>query len=223
MNKPFTETHAYEKIKTFISSISKSIKINEQHNNTKYLEELDKIRQIISSTPLSDEKGRFANPNLRIVFLQIKHENKYFINSWGNSKRLDYGAGHELNYLCYCYQKYVERELNINEVCNLLIEYFKIVKMFIEKFNIEPAGSKGMWTLDSYQLLPFVIGSAQASKKVEEWFQDILDRNKSILVGRLIYRKWNDVHEDMYKMYDREVLSRHVVTKSFLYSEYLEE
>lgn len=223
MTKIFTETPAYEKIKYFINIISESVKKEQQFNNEKLINELNLIRNIITSTPLSDEKGRFANPNLRMVFLQIKHENSYFQNSWGNSKRLDYGTGHELNYLCYCYQKYCEKELKLNEVCNLLIEYFKIVKMFIIKFNIEPAGSKGMWTLDSYQLLPFVIGSAQSSVQIKDWFQEILDNNKSILLGRIFHRKWNDVYKEMFQMYDKEVLSRHVVTKSFLFSEYLEE
>lgn len=223
MNKNFIETHAYEKIKNFIDTISKSLKIEKQHINSKYMKELDTIKKIIINTPLSDEKGRFANPNLKIVFLQIKHDNKYFINSWGNFKRLDYGTGHELNYLCYCYQKNFEKDLEINEVCNLLIEYFKIIKMFINKFNIEPAGSKGMWTLDSYQLLPYVIGSAQASSQIDEWFQEILDRNNSILYGRLFHRKWNDIYKDMFKMYDKEVLSRHVVTKSFIFSDCLKE
>jgi serine/threonine-protein phosphatase 2A activator len=118
-----------------------SIKTEEQVVNTHYTNELMYMHTLVSTTSLACERGRFANPNAKLVYENMTYKNEYLKNSWGNSMRLDYGTGHELNYFCYCYHEYVQDRLHINEVSLLLVKYFRTAKLFINKFNMEPIGS----------------------------------------------------------------------------------
>ncbi|PRD30322.1 UNVERIFIED_CONTAM: Serine/threonine-protein phosphatase 2A activator [Trichonephila clavipes] len=106
--------------------------------------------------------------------------------------------------------------------------YWKVSRKFINKFNLEPAGSKGTWTLDSYQLLSYVFGSAESCLGVQDWYRELVDDCRSVLAVRMFSRHWRDITKDMVCMYRKEVLSRIVVTKSFVsksfvYSEYLKK
>ncbi|KAK6090941.1 hypothetical protein P3W45_000186 [Vairimorpha bombi] len=221
MEFDFLKTPAYKNITDFIDEIVVSIQSEDQTINKKISDKLEDINKLVERIPLSIDKGRFANPNASIVFTNISSDNLYIQNSFGNSKRLDYGTGHELNFLCYCYEEYCKNNLKLNEIFNLLKMYWKVSRKFISKFNLEPAGSKGTWTLDSYQLLPYVFGSAESCLSMKDWYKDLLDDCKSVLALRMFSRHWSDITKDMIVMYKKEVLSRNVVTKSFIYSEYL--
>ncbi|WUR02091.1 serine/threonine-protein phosphatase 2A activator (PTPA) [Vairimorpha necatrix] len=215
----FTVSSSYKSLKLFINEIVKSIKTEDQNDNEQLTKILDDINNIITSTPLSSERGRYANPNAKEVFLNISNTKyndiedleKYLKNSFGNSKRLDYGTGHELNFLCFCYSAKCASILSLNEVYNLFKKYWSVSRHFISKFNLEPAGSKGSWSLDDYQLLHFVFGAAQGGYVFD----------KLILSTRSLVTRNLKTIEDYINLYDREVLMRNVVTKSFIYSRYL--
>lgn len=233
MNIDFLSTPSYKCIKIFINDIVSSIQKDKQIENNNIINILENIYNIIYSVPLSNEKGRYANPNSKDVFNKILEVdvtsffdfninstldinnllelNKYLHNSFGNNKRLDYGTGHELNFLCFCYVAYKFNVLSINEIYLVFKQYWRISKYFINKFNLEPAGSKGSWSLDDYQLLPFVFGVAENG----DFFHNLRLINKSVVLLQL-----RNI-DDYIKMYDREVLRRHVVTKSFIYGKYL--
>ncbi|KAK0542562.1 Serine/threonine-protein phosphatase 2A activator 2, partial [Tilletia horrida] len=70
----------------------------------------------------------------------------YFDEAWGNTRRIDYGSGMELNFMCW-----------------LLILYKLGIFDDASTYFLEPAGSHGVWGLDDYHFLPFLLGAAQLS------------------------------------------------------------
>ncbi|MCJ1477845.1 Serine/threonine-protein phosphatase 2A activator 1 [Lambiella insularis] len=93
----------------------------------------------------------------------------YFLGSFGSSQRLDYGTGHELSFLAFlaCVWKLggfpdgtggdVERQI----ILGVLDPYLILVRRLITTYNLEPAGSHGVWGLDDHSFLPYIFGSAQ--------------------------------------------------------------
>jgi serine/threonine-protein phosphatase 2A activator len=96
---------------------------------------------------------------------------KYLLGSFGSAQRLDFGTGHELSFLAFLAglwklgafsadaQDSLEREL----VLGVIEPYIDLVRGIIKTYNLEPAGSHGVWGLDDHFFLPFIFGSAQLS------------------------------------------------------------
>lgn len=90
----------------------------------------------------------------------------YLCESFGNTQRIDYGTGHELNFFmflaCLAKLKLVEEKQDfIHLVTEVFVAYLKVVRELQTVYWLEPAGSKGAWGLDDYQFLPFLLGSSQ--------------------------------------------------------------
>jgi len=230
----FVDTESYAKIYNFILMIDDSIKNSEQKWNSYYIDVLMNINKIVEETEKSESPQRYANEAAKIVFQRINemYDDEYLRNSFGNSIRLDYGTGHELNYLCYLYTQYCEGKLGINCMFNILIKYFEIIRIFIGKFNLEPAGSHGIWGLDDYQFLPFLFGSSELfntrfkfNELREDKYYFIAVKEKlggtSHILQSIIDKDWSSINRGMIKMYDDCVLRRNVVTQHFIYSKYL--
>lgn len=78
---------------------------------------MEKICQDV--TPVDNEKSRFGNPAFQQFYDQVVDQSAslqasigvlptaipelsaYFNESWGNRKRIDYGTGHETNFLAW--------------------------------------------------------------------------------------------------------------------------
>lgn len=107
----------------------------------------------------------------------------YLCESFGNKMRIDYGTGHELNFVIFLIglSSLTEIEGGDNEdmyitqakLRNYVVTYrWSILKLFTDsylslcrrvqrKFRLEPAGSRGVYNMDDYQFLPFLLGAAQ--------------------------------------------------------------
>ncbi|CAD25432.1 similarity to HYPOTHETICAL PROTEIN YIP3_yeast [Encephalitozoon cuniculi GB-M1] len=230
----FVETEAYARIYNFILMVDDSIKNSEQRQSKHHMDVLADITRIVSETEKDPSPQRYANMAAKTVFKKIydTYDDEYLRNSFGNQIRLDYGTGHELNFLCYLYAQYCRGSIGIDCVFTILVKYFEIVRLFITKFNLEPAGSHGMWGLDDYQFLPFLFGSSELCNTTLRF--DELDGSKCYFVAvekklggssrilkSIMDKDWASINRGMIRMYDDHVLRRSVVTQHFIYGEYL--
>jgi len=91
----------------------------------------------------------------------------YLTLSFGDRTRIDYGTGHELNFICVllCLEMGHEGRLLIDNldilIMNVFRTYTNVVTKLISSFRVQPAGSKGCWGLDDYFHIPFIIGASQ--------------------------------------------------------------
>ncbi|QPG73488.1 hypothetical protein FOA43_000799 [Brettanomyces nanus] len=164
----------------------KSLPVNESIQGL--LDLLDDIDRISDSHPIEKHStSRFGKVEFRDFCDDFSHQadqliknhihlqdncivelRTYLINSFGDKIRIDYGSGHELNFLCflYCldYLGYFEsKEYDKSVVLKVFARYITTMRKLQMKYWLEPAGSHGVWGLDDYHFLPFLFGAAQLS------------------------------------------------------------
>lgn len=113
----------------------------------------------------------------------------YLADSFGSFVRIDYGSGHEVNFLAWL--AYLTRlgffegsqmaqpsqtaasssKTTAGPVASTAEEaqlalvvlplYLQVVWGLQDRYALEPAGSHGVWGLDDYQFVPYMIGAAQ--------------------------------------------------------------
>ena len=118
----------------------------------------------------------------------------YLLGSIGDKTRIDYGTGHEQMFICFLV---VLARLTFfskadAEVLALHVfrEYLALVRRLQLTYRLEPAGSHGCWSLDDYQFLPFMWGSAQVSagsltlSRMHEHARAIGDGERRFTCGR---------------------------------------
>ncbi|KFA67921.1 hypothetical protein S40285_05951 [Stachybotrys chlorohalonatus IBT 40285] len=99
----------------------------------------------------------------------------YLHGAFGSAQRLDYGTGHELSFIAFlgCLWKLgyfkderergeIEREI----VLSVIEPYLRVVRKLIQTYNLEPAGSHGVWGLDDHSFVPYIFGSAQLTRPI---------------------------------------------------------
>ena len=122
------------------------------HSFRNWLESIDQSVQFFLSSQISNN----------LLRAEI-HE--YFVKSLGSRERLDYGTGHELNFICFMYclklEGILQPDLYAFCVQEVFLRYWDLVRSVQKKFLLEPAGSLGVWGLDDYNYLPFLFGAAQ--------------------------------------------------------------
>lgn len=152
---------------------------------------LESVRGIIDAHPVVQDANtsRFGKIEFRDFYDDLNSQSKtlitglsmkltntedldevsqYLVESWGNRTRIDYGSGHELNFICflYCLVKLgvldMERDA-ANIVLKIFIRYLALMRELETKYWLEPAGSHGVWGLDDYHFLPFLFGAFQLS------------------------------------------------------------
>jgi serine/threonine-protein phosphatase 2A activator len=115
-----------------------------------------KFTQIMEETILSP---KFIPKN---IIIELK---TYFLDSFGNQFRLDYGTGHELNFFCFLLILYKSKVYTEKDfpylVFKILFKYVLFVRKLQVDYMLEPAGARGVWGLDEYQFLPFIFGASQ--------------------------------------------------------------
>jgi len=89
----------------------------------------------------------------------------HFKTSFGSFGRLDYGTGHELSFLAYLSILHLTRILTTKDLLltGLVVyqKYFNLCRRLHRVYNLEPAGSKGVYGLDDYFHVVYIFGSAQ--------------------------------------------------------------
>lgn len=149
------------------------------------LEILDNVEDVIARSP-AEEQGdsRFGNKGFRDFVdlaakehtawhkkLGITDENAitevstYFLQSFGNRTRIDYGSGHELNFVVWLLCLYQLSMITPADFKHLVLKvftrYLTLMRHIQSTYYLEPAGSHGVWGLDDYQFLPFLFGASQ--------------------------------------------------------------
>ncbi|KAG0161088.1 hypothetical protein PDIDSM_8621 [Penicillium digitatum] len=100
----------------------------------------------------------------------------YFLGSWGSGQRLDYGTGHELSFLAFLgglwkLNGFPKAGPGVEEraiVIGVIHPYLELTRLLIKTYNLEPAGSHGVWGLDDHSFAPYVFGSAQLSPAIND-------------------------------------------------------
>ena len=125
---------------------------------------------IMNTTILKSEKTP------KNLILEIR---SYFMDSFGNPYRFDYGTGHELNYLCFLYILYKAERYNEDDfpylALNIFYKYILFMRKLQTNYVLEPAGARGVWGLDEYQFIPFIFGASQLIGNIEITPKGILD------------------------------------------------
>lgn len=98
----------------------------------------------------------------------------YLLDAFGSFTRIDYGSGHELAFfawVCFLYRLRFFSEGEGETIADETTEerigleifplYLMVVWRLQDRYGLEPAGSHGVWGLDDFQFLPYVLGAAQ--------------------------------------------------------------
>jgi serine/threonine-protein phosphatase 2A activator len=92
----------------------------------------------------------------------------YLVESFGHYERLDYGTGHELSFFAFLFCLFkigVLLQEDLKPTINCVFQkYLLLMRIIQEKYCLEPAGSHGVWGLDDYQHLAFLMGASQLQR-----------------------------------------------------------
>ena len=89
---------------------------------------------------------------------------RYIAEGWGSDSRIDYGTGHEMSFMYFCWALYRLGFCNSDELEQLVrclfYKYINLMRKVQVQYMLEPAGSHGVWGLDDYHFLPFLLGAS---------------------------------------------------------------
>lgn len=227
---------------------------------------LKKLEQLAIETPPVEQPQRFGNMAYRTWHQKMssstmelikdlltndlsnaaKELDVYLRDSFGNSTRIDYGTGHELNFIMFLMGLFKINILKKEDEATIGLKVFDLYLNFARKlqvtYRMEPAGSHGVWSLDDFQFVPFIWGSAQFGinppiepvKFVEDQVIDEL-RNQYMFISCIDYIRqvktgnfaehsnqlwsisavpsWTKISTGLIKMYQKEVLGKFPVVQ----------
>ncbi|CAK9436481.1 uncharacterized protein LODBEIA_P10390 [Lodderomyces beijingensis] len=89
--------------------------------------------------------------------------NYYLANAFGSAMRLDYGTGHELSFFAFLAGLMRSNIIHPTgeELLMMFARYYDLARRLITVYNLEPAGSHGVWGLDDHFHLIYILGASQ--------------------------------------------------------------
>ena len=191
----------------------------------------------------------------------------YLNASFGDRQRIDYGTGHELNFVCFLYTLTAIRFVPVDAAATtadsgssdyftalalvVFPRYLSIMRRLQSAYLLEPAGSRGVWGLDDYSFLPFLLGSSQLvdhphirprsvryPEVLEQYSRDYLycDAVRWVLsVKSVSFAEhspmlnditsvkggWQQVNAGLWRMYEQEVLRKYPIVQHFIFTDLL--
>lgn len=91
----------------------------------------------------------------------------YLLDAFGSFVRIDYGTGHELHFVAWL--GFLVRlgvlpateETETRLALEVLPAYLRVTWHLQDRYALEPAGSHGVWGLDDFHFVPYILGAAQ--------------------------------------------------------------
>ncbi|KAG0345367.1 hypothetical protein BG004_003758 [Podila humilis] len=178
----------------------------------------------------------------------------YLTQSMGHGTRIDYGSGHELSFVAWlcCLEiiGFLHGRDHTAVVLTVFVRYLELVRKLQRTYQLEPAGSHGVWGLDDYQFLPYLWGSAQlrdntflkpiaimTPHNLEDYSDDYMyfraiqwihqtkrgpfHEHSPVLFEISGVQLWSKVNSGMIKMYKAEVLNKFPVVQHLLFGSLL--
>lgn len=187
----------------------------------------------IDTPPLQPKRHRFGNPLFKEAVKQIckvyetlieeeigiPFVKELFVNSFGSPIRIDYGTGHELTFLALLTVLDWNEKLLIGEASTFFMEYLLSCYHLQDEFNLEPAGSHGVFGLDDFHHIPFILGASQLVGENSPSFNPAtitmnpvnLTENVtnfySVAINRIYKKKKGPFHEHSPMLYDISALT----------------
>eukprot|EP00099_Drosophila_melanogaster_P014692 NP_523466.2 phosphotyrosyl phosphatase activator [Drosophila melanogaster] len=255
-----------------IQGIKTTDEIFESEMLKKLLRLFDALEKLVEQNPPLEQPQRFGNKAYRDwaqamrellpeLLEQLLPDDKkryqvelgqYLTESFGNATRIDYGTGHELSFLfflCSLFKAEILQERDIvSAALRLFNRYLELARQLQRTYNMEPAGSQGVWSLDDFQFVPFIWGSAQLavkspfdpSKFVDEaiiteykdhfMFISCIDYICKVKTGHFGEHSnqlwsitdvptWAKINAGLVKMYQKEILSKFPVIQHVYFGE----
>ena len=193
-HQKFLASPCYELILSWTFTLSESVRgvkissvaVQDASDSIKRLKRvLEKIDWLVEQNPAQDTGSRFGNPAFRGFHVDLVRRAKaihreelgvedeaaiaevsaYLCNSFGSEERLDYGSGHEMNFimwlLCLRQMGLLTGKDFQPLVLDVYFQYLRLMRRIQSTYYLEPAGSHGVWGLDDYHFLPFLFGASQ--------------------------------------------------------------
>lgn len=191
----FLASAAHELIVSFVFHLSDSVRdrtLSDVQNSdavtdpaiTALLAILDEAEELLKQSPPIETGSRFGNPAFRDFLSKVNDAlpawhsklgitnqcaqeelSTYVSNAFGSGTRIDYGSGHELNFILWllCLRQLSILKDSAFPALTLVVfpRYLRLIREIQSTYYLEPAGSHGVWGLDDYQFLPFLFGASQ--------------------------------------------------------------
>eukprot|EP01057_Protomagalhaensia_wolfi_P004596 Protomagalhaensia_wolfi_Nauph_80__4595@NODE_473_length_2463_cov_289_775578_g312_i1_p1_GENE_NODE_473_length_2463_cov_289_775578_g312_i1NODE_473_length_2463_cov_289_775578_g312_i1_p1_ORF_typecomplete_len367_score63_06PTPA/PF03095_15/1_5e103DUF885/PF05960_11/0_1DNA_pol_phi/PF04931_13/0_18_NODE_473_length_2463_cov_289_775578_g312_i111112211 len=127
-----------------------------------------------------EESEPRPSPEEQLDSLADELNDLYLVNAFGNRIRLDFGTGHELNFialvLCLCKFKLLDiHQDGCAIVKALFTRYLVVTRKLQHLYCLEPAGSRGAWGLDDYHFVPFLWGAYELKNQTNIQPKDAID------------------------------------------------
>ncbi|GAB0087300.1 Serine/threonine-protein phosphatase 2A activator [Sergentomyia squamirostris] len=271
------QSEAYHELIGFINAVSMSISGKKISSTVSKSPGVDKVlalfvtlNELVDQNPPVDQPQRFGNSAYRTwhqkmresaeeMLLGVLPEDKkpaiveilpYFVDSFGNSTRIDYGTGHELAFIFFlsCLFKLEVFQRTDQAAVGLQVfdTYLKFARRLQMTYRMEPAGSHGVWSLDDFQFVPFIWGSAQLAmnspiEPAQFLDENVINRHKNdyMFISCIDYiqqvktghfaehsnqlwsisavQSWSKINSGLVKMYQKEVLSKFPVIQHVVF------